>query len=95
MAQLPQVPTFAEAGLPGVDTMPLFGLIAPAGVPPAIVEQLSATLRASIRDGDMRQRLQAMGFLPVGSTPAEFAQRIRDESAQWAAVVRKGNIQPE
>lgn len=95
VAQLPEVPTFAEAGLPGVDTMPLFGLIAPAGVTAAIVEQLSAPLRASIRDGEMRARLQAMGFLPVGSTPAEFAQRIREESAQWATVVRQGNIQPE
>ena len=93
--QLPDVPTFAEAGLPGVNTMPLFGLIAPAGVPAAIVEQLSAVLRTSIRDGGMKSQLQSLGFVPVGSTPAEFGQRIREEVAQWTAVIRKGNIQPE
>jgi tripartite-type tricarboxylate transporter receptor subunit TctC len=95
VSQLPEVPTFAEAGLPGVDTMPLFGLIAPAGVPAAIVEQLSAALRQSVRQGEMHTRLKAMGFEPVGSTPAEFGQRIGEEVAKWAAVVRKGNIQAE
>nr|WP_145545546.1 tripartite tricarboxylate transporter substrate binding protein [Variovorax boronicumulans] len=93
--QLPDVPTFAEAGLPGVDTMPLFGLVAPAGVPPAIVEQLGAVLRQSIAQGEMRTRLTGLGFEPVGSTPAAFGQRIADEVAQWTAVVRRGNIQPE
>lgn len=93
--QLPDVPTFTEAGLPGVDTMPLFGLIAPAGVPAAIVEQLSAALRQSVRQGEMHARLQAMGFEPVGSTPAEFGQRIGEEVAKWTAVIRKGNIQAE
>nr|WP_145552360.1 tripartite tricarboxylate transporter substrate-binding protein [Variovorax boronicumulans] len=82
VAQLAEVPTLTEAGLPGVDTMPLFGLIAPAGVPAAIVQQLSAPLRASVREGEIRTRLQAMGFLPEGSTPAEFAKHIREESAQ-------------
>jgi tripartite-type tricarboxylate transporter receptor subunit TctC len=95
VAQLPEVPTFAQAGLPGVDTMPLFGLVAPAGVPPAIVEQLGAALRQSIRQGEMRARLTALGFEPVGSTPAEFGQRIADEVAKWSTVIRKGNIQPE
>ncbi len=93
--QLPDVPTFAEAGLPGVDTMPLFGLIAPAGTPAAIVEQLGAALRNAVRQGEMHGRLKTLGFEPVGSTPAEFGQRIREEVAQWAEVVRKGNIQAE
>lgn len=94
-AQLPTVPTFAEAGLPGMDTSPMFGLVAPAGVPARIVEQIGAVLRASLRDGEMRTRLGAMGFVPVGGTPAEFAARIREETAKWSAVIRKGNIQPE
>ncbi|MDM0058464.1 tripartite tricarboxylate transporter substrate binding protein [Variovorax fucosicus] len=93
--QLPNVPTFREAGLPGVDTSPLFGLIAPAGVSVAIVERLSATLRASINQGELNTRLKSMGFEPVGSTPAEFNQRIQAEVVKWTAVIRKGNIQPE
>lgn len=93
--QLPDVPTFTEAGLPGVDTSPLFGLIAPAGVPASIVEQVSAVLRTSVRQGEMNARLKAQGFEAVGSTPAEFARRIEAEVAKWTAVIRKGNIQAE
>lgn len=95
VSQLPDVPTFTEAGLPRVDTMPIFGLIAPAGVSPEIVEQLGSAIRASVRQGEMQSKLKAMGFEPVGSTPAEFATRIRQEVTRWSDVVRKGNIQPE
>lgn len=91
--QLPDVPTFAEAGLPAVDTSPLFGLIAPTGVPPAIVEQIGSTLRQSIAQGDMNDKLRAMGFEPVGGTPAEFAERIRAEVGKWTDVIRRGNIE--
>lgn len=93
--QLPDVPTFAEAGLPGVDTAPLFGLVAPAGVPDAVVDTLGAALRASVRQGDLQPRLRGMGFEPVGSTPAEFAERIRADVAKWADLIRRGNIQPD
>jgi tripartite-type tricarboxylate transporter receptor subunit TctC len=93
--QLPEVPTFGEAGLPGVDTMPFFGLVAPRGTPPALVERLSQALAASIGQGEMRTRLQAMGFEPAGGAPDAFAQRIREEVATWSEVIRKGKIQPE
>lgn len=93
--QLPDVPTFTEAGLPGVDTSPLFGVIAPAGVPSPIINQLSTALQSSVRRGEMNAKLTTMGFEPVGSTPGEFAKRIRDEVSKWEAVIRKGKIQPE
>ncbi|WP_343738675.1 tripartite tricarboxylate transporter substrate binding protein [Achromobacter sp.] len=94
-SQLPDVPTFAEAGLPGVDISPLFGVIAPAGVPEPIIERLSQTLGESVRNGALRDKLAGLGFQPVGSTPAEFAQRIRDDVAKWTAVVQRGNIKAE
>ena len=94
-ALLPDVPTFAEAGLPGVDIMPLFGLIAPRGVPAAVVDKVGTALRASIRQGEMQARLKTLGFEPVGSTPAEFAQRIQQDTAKWTEVIRKGGIRPE
>ncbi|MET1113739.1 MAG: tripartite tricarboxylate transporter substrate binding protein [Comamonas sp.] len=94
-ALLPDVPTFAEAGLPGVDIMPLFGLVAPKGIPAAVVDKVSRVLRASIRQGEMQTRLKTMGFEPVGSTPAEFAQRIQEDTAKWTEVIRKGGIRPE
>lgn len=94
-AQLPDVPTFAEAGLPGVDISPLFGVIAPAGVPEPIIERLSQTLADSVRRGALRDKLAGMGFQPVGSTPAQFAQRIRDDVAKWTSVIQRGNIKAE
>ncbi|MDA8456921.1 tripartite tricarboxylate transporter substrate binding protein [Acidovorax sp. GBBC 3334] len=93
--QLSEVPTFAEAGLPGVDIQPLFGLIGPKDIPAAVVEKISKVLTKSIQDGEMRTRLTAMGFTPVGSTPQAFAQRIREDVAKWAEVIRRGKIQPE
>lgn len=95
VAQLPDVPTFAESGLPDVDFSPIFGLMAPAGLPPAVAETISSTLRQSIRQGEMNTKLLSMGFEPIGGTPDEFAQRIRSEVTKWSEVVRRGQIQPE
>lgn len=95
VSQLPDVPTFKEAGLPGVDISPMFGLIAPAGVPEPIIERLSATLGESVRGGELREKLAGLGFQPVGSTPAQFAQRIRDDVAKWTAVIQRGGIKAE
>ncbi|MGB3288687.1 MAG: tripartite tricarboxylate transporter substrate binding protein [Burkholderiaceae bacterium] len=92
---LPDVPTFAELGLPGVDLTPLFGLIAPSGVPDDIIQTLSTTVVTSIRTGDMHEKLSKMGFLPVGSTPAEFGRRIHDEVAKWTEVIKRGAIVPQ
>lgn len=93
--QLPAVPTFAESGLPGVDIMPFFGLLAPKDTPAAVIEKLSKTLMTSIRQGDMSTRLKGLGFEPVGSTPHEFSQRLQEEVVKWTELIRKGNIQPE
>lgn len=93
--QLPDVPTFAEAGLSGVDIMPMFGMIAPAGIPADVVERLSNSLTASIRQGEMNTKLKSLGFDPVGSSPREFSTQIQIEIAKWSEVIRKGGIRPE
>ena len=93
--QLPDVPTFAEAGLAAVDTSPLFGMVAPSGVSEAIIKQLASPLRESILHGEMNAQLRTMGFEPVGSTPSEFAERIRAEVSKWTDVIRKGDIKAE
>jgi tripartite-type tricarboxylate transporter receptor subunit TctC len=95
VSQLPDVPTFAEAGLPGVDISPLFGLVAPAGVPAPIIERLSQTLAESVQRGALRDKLTGMGFQPVGSTPAQFTQRIQEDVAKWTGVIQRGNIKAE
>ncbi|MGB6105867.1 MAG: tripartite tricarboxylate transporter substrate binding protein [Pusillimonas sp.] len=93
--RLPDVPTFSEAGLPGVDIMPLFGLVAPAGVPADIIDKLSTTLAQSVRSGDLHEKLTGLGFETVGSTPAEFDRRIRDDVVKWEAVIQRGGFKAE
>lgn len=95
ISQLPDVPTFTEAGLPGVDISPLFGLVAPANVPAPIIDRLSTTLAQSIQGGELKDKLAGLGFQPVGSTPAQFSQRIRDDIAKWTAVIQRGGIKAE
>jgi tripartite-type tricarboxylate transporter receptor subunit TctC len=92
---LPDVPTFSESGLPGVDISPLFGVIAPAGVNADIIDQLSRTLGQSIHSGELHEKLTGMGFDAVGSTPAEFSKRIRSEVAKWKQVIERGGIKAE
>jgi tripartite-type tricarboxylate transporter receptor subunit TctC len=92
---LPDVPTFSESGLPGVDISPLFGVIAPAGVSADIIDKLSRTLGQSIHSGELHKKLTGMGFDAVGSTPAEFSSRIRSEVAKWKQVIERGGIKAE
>ncbi|APW39530.1 twin-arginine translocation pathway signal protein [Rhodoferax koreense] len=92
--QLPNVPTTAEAGLPKVDTTPLFGLIGQAGLPEATVARLGAAASQLVKTGPLRARLIEAGFVPVGSTPQEFSARVQGEIAKWAEVVKAGDIKP-
>lgn len=91
--QLSQVPTTSELGLGVVDASPLFGLIAPGKTPRAEIERLAAAARA-VRSGPLHARLSETGFVPVGSTPEEFAARIELEIAKWSAVIKARGIRP-
>ena len=93
--QLPNVPTFAESGLAGVDAEPFFGLVAPGGTPDAIVTQLSETIAKAMQQGPANEKLKSLGFRPVGTTPAEFAERIKNEIQKWTKVIETAGIQPE
>lgn len=94
-SQLPQVPTMSEIGYPSVDAKPLFGLIAPGGVPPELIDRLGQATSTLVRPGGaLHKRLTDLGFIPVGSTPAEFRARIETEIAKWTDVVRAANIKP-
>jgi tripartite-type tricarboxylate transporter receptor subunit TctC len=93
-SHLPNVPSMAEAGLAGVDSAPLFGMVAPAAVPAGIIERLSAIAGGAARSGALRDRLLEIGYLPVGSTPAEFRARIDDEIAKWTRIIQTANIKP-
>lgn len=92
--QLPDVPTFTEAGLADVNMMPMFGLIGPAGLPKDVVDTIVAPLQQSITSGDLHKRLLSLGFEPVGNSPEGFAQRIDAEVRKLAEVIRRADIQP-
>jgi tripartite-type tricarboxylate transporter receptor subunit TctC len=87
-AALPNVPTIAEAGLPGFETANWLGVLAPARTPPEVVARLSAELKVAMADAEMRQLLIGLGVDPIYSTPQEFADVIRKDIAKWAAVVK-------
>ena len=95
VAALPDVPTFAEAGFPGVEDETWIGIFLPAGTAPAIVQKLNEAVNRSLQAPDMRERLDALAFEPVGGTPQQFAAYVRAEIAKWGKVVREGNIKAE
>jgi tripartite-type tricarboxylate transporter receptor subunit TctC len=84
---LSAVPTFAEQGVAGVDVTFWFGILAPAGTPPAVVARLNADLAAAINDPDVRARFAQQSIEVATGTPAAFGQLIAAEAAHWRAVV--------
>jgi tripartite-type tricarboxylate transporter receptor subunit TctC len=78
----------AESGLPGFDVSTWFGVFAPAGTPPALVERLNTAFNAALRSPEMRERLARMGAEPAPMAPGEFAQFVRAELAKYEKVVK-------
>jgi tripartite-type tricarboxylate transporter receptor subunit TctC len=89
---LPDVPTIAEAGFPGLDGEGWVGIFVPAGTPQTIVTQFSDETRAVLADPDVAQRIATLGFASVGSTADEFAKQLANESQAWAAVISAANL---
>lgn len=89
--QMPDVPTVAEA-LPGFENIGWFGLMAPAGTPKEVVDKVYRDTAKILDTTEMRARFFVLGMAPVGNTPAEFAQAIREETGRWARVVRERKI---
>jgi tripartite-type tricarboxylate transporter receptor subunit TctC len=94
-ALLPNVPTFAEAGLPGYDVPLRWGLAAPAGTPRAIIEKLNQALNAALTTEEVRQRLAIEGAEPAPTTPEGYAAIIDREVTMWSDLVKAAGIKPE
>jgi len=93
---VPDLPTIAEAGLPGFDLTTWFGLMAPAGTAPEIVAKLNAEIVRALAAKDMRERLEKMGAEPpANNTPERFAAFIRAEAAKYAKVVKDSGARVE
>ncbi len=91
----PDLPTMAEAGIPGVEVVSWFGLLAPAGTPPAIVNLLNAEVVKAMQLAEVKTLMAGLGAEPITNTPQEFAAYISAERAKWAGVVKQAGIKPE
>ncbi len=92
---LPQVPTMAEAGVPGFSVESWQGYFAPAGTPAPIVARLSGALKDVMGQQEVKDALVAQGAMPTFTTPAEARAQIAEEVARWSAVIRQAGIQPD
>jgi tripartite-type tricarboxylate transporter receptor subunit TctC len=92
---LPDLPTVAEAGLPGYESVLHYGIAAPAGTPRPIIDKLSAALREAVMAPDTQERMAADGTEPLASTPEDYAADIDREETKWSAIVRKSGAKAE
>lgn len=94
-AAAPDIPTLAEQGIQGVSVTSWYGLMAPRGTPPAVVEQLAKDAAEMLAQPEVRERLKLQGMTDAAMKPAEFASYIRDETAVWARIIKARNIVAE
>ena len=87
-AGVPDVPTVAESGVPGFDASSWFGLTGPANLPREIAQKIALDVARILKDPEMRERFVSQGADPVGSTPDEFAEHMKSETAKWARLVK-------
>lgn len=91
----PDLPTLAESGLPGFEVVAWGGIIAPLGLPPAIVARLNSVLNKVLKSPAGAEKLVAMGLEPGGGTPEQFGAHIRKEIVKWGEITRKSGIKPQ
>jgi tripartite-type tricarboxylate transporter receptor subunit TctC len=92
---VPELPTLAEAGVPGFESTTWQGLAVPAATPRDVIHRLHAELVKVVQSDDLRSRLIAMGTDPVGSSPEQFAAYIRLETAKWGKLIRNIGLRLE
>jgi tripartite-type tricarboxylate transporter receptor subunit TctC len=95
IALMPELPTIAEAGVPGYESSTWFGPLAPAKTPREIIVRLNAELMKILQRPDVRARFAADGVEALGSTPEEFGAYIKSEIERWGRVIRAAGVQPE
>jgi tripartite-type tricarboxylate transporter receptor subunit TctC len=94
-AAVPDVPTFAEAGQPGVTASTYWGVLAPKDTPKDVVERVSAEFAKAMRDPDIIARVAQLGYLPIAGGPGDYAANIQSEIKKWGEVVRNANIRAD
>lgn len=91
---MPDVPTVIEAGLPGYEAVSWYGMLAPAGTPPAVVRKLQQEIARSVADPAVRERFAGLGADAVGNPPEEFGAFLKSESDKWGRIIKDIGLQP-
>jgi tripartite-type tricarboxylate transporter receptor subunit TctC len=91
----PEIPTLAEEGGPSFELNSWYGIMAPAGTPPEIVNKLNAAAVKALADPQLRTVYSGMGIDIIGNTPAQFAKQIREDTARWAKVAKTANVRAD
>ena len=94
-AQLPDVPTVAESGIPGFEVISWYGIVARAGTPAAVVRKIQRDMAEALAVEEVRSKLAAQGLEPVGDTPEQFSAAIQAESRKWGEIVRRAGIKAQ
>ena len=92
---MPDLPTMSESGLKGFEVISWYGLLAPSGTPPEIVQKLNAELNRVLHEADATEKLASFGAEPAHSTPAEFGEFVRHEIVKWAKVIKATGLRVE
>jgi tripartite-type tricarboxylate transporter receptor subunit TctC len=92
---LPELPTMIEAGVPNYQAGTWYGILAPAGTPPAVVARINAELQKLVASPEIKTQFAAQGIEPAGGTPEQFGALIRDDSARWGKLIKGANIKAE
>jgi tripartite-type tricarboxylate transporter receptor subunit TctC len=95
MFEAPDIPTFAEGGLPAYEANGWYSMHAPAGTPPAIIAKLSAEIARVIKQPDLQERFKQLGLDGGGGTPEQLTAFVRSEYAKYAKVIRDAGIKAE
>lgn len=89
---LPDLPTMSEAALPGFDGGIWWGVLAPAGLPDGLLRKINADINEALKAPEVRQRFDALGITPTGTTPEAFAQTLRNDSERYAQIIRAAHV---
>jgi len=92
---LPDVPTAAEAGLPGFEVAATYGVLAPAGTPKAVIDRLNAEIKKILQMPDVRAKFDQQGVIPTYTTPEQTTQHIQGEVSKWAKVIKEANVKAD
>jgi tripartite-type tricarboxylate transporter receptor subunit TctC len=92
-AELPDVPTMAESGYPGLTTVTYYGFWGPAGTPAEVVSRINSEINEALKSPELRANLVRVGFEPTGGSPQDFAKLIAEQLEKWAPIVKSSGFQ--